>query len=223
MKTNEGRLVVFKVVGTETSCAEYMKAAAAQGPVRQSSAEWAGFYFQLNARHALGTIGYRFDCGYKRARLLEVVLGTIELAMAHDPDKMMAKNLPGDVKAAWAKEALGLDAGRPLMEQLGEKRQCLLCLETDSEMELVMPLSLVLDEGPVEPQVQAVHVGDALVERCIVSERLVCEFAPNTFGVVAKMRWAGSDEWALYDEKAFGVNSIPGWATAIAMGPTPES
>jgi hypothetical protein len=194
MKTeDEGRLVVFKVVGTETSCAEYMKSAAAQGPRRQSSAEWAGFYFQLNARHALGTIGYRFDCGSTRARLLEVVLGPMEIARVHDPDKIMARSdLSGDAKAAWTKEALELDAGRPLMEQLGEKRQCLLCWETESEMELVAPLSLV--------------------ERIIVSERLVCEFAPNAFGVVAKMRWAGSDNWTLYDEKAFGLNTVPDWA-----------
>ncbi len=192
MKAEEDLVVVFKVVGTEASCLEYMRAAA-QLPRRAQSDDWAGCYFQLNPRHALGTLGYRWDCGYKRGRLLEITLSKCAAIKLADPEKVMASSeLSGEAKASWVKAVLGLDVSRPLMEQLCEKGQCLLCLETENEMELVMPLPLL--------------------ERSVVRERLVCEFAPNEFGVAAKMLWEGSNKWVAHDEKAFGDNAIPDWA-----------
>ena len=187
-----GPIVVFKVVGSESTCGEYMRAAALK-PARVQTRDWAAFYFQLNQRHALGTLGYRYDAGYKRARLLEVTLGVCCVVKMTDPNKVMASGaLSGDAKARLLKAALELDSELPLMEQLGTKGQSLLCLETEDEVELVMPLSLL--------------------ERSVVSERLVCEIAPNEFGVAAKMQWAESAEWVPFDEKAFGDNQTPPWA-----------
>jgi hypothetical protein len=73
--------VVYKVVGDGNSVEEYDAACrrrrAATAPTPQAtamSAEWHGLYTQTTVAHAAGTAGYRWDQGYREARVLELVL-----------------------------------------------------------------------------------------------------------------------------------------------------
>ncbi len=188
-----GPVVVYKVVGSEETCLEYQAGASCAARAKHMPSDWTAFYFQLNKRHALGTLGYRFDAGYKVARLLEVELRDGRQAVLFNDPAMASGEVTGHEKARLIKAQLGMRAeGNLLMEELGKRQQCLLCLETADEMELVMPLSL-LATG-------------------IASERLVCEFMSNEFGVATRMRWADSAAWIGYDDKVFGANAIPEWA-----------
>jgi hypothetical protein len=132
-------LTVLKLVGHQTSLEEYV---AAHPPRTES--DWASIYFQLSVANAMGTYAYRIDQGYDTANLLELQLAfpaDVRVLLIGD-EWFAAPEHDGATKAMAIKRLLTLDAERPLMEQLAERRLLLLCRESADEWELVVPLSL---------------------------------------------------------------------------------
>jgi hypothetical protein len=198
---------LYKIVGHEDGVAQYLERWSSR-----ANSDWSGAYFQLNMRHCLGTLGYRWDQGYLLAKMYRVTLGGSIRVVA---DEFMADpNTSGDEKARRVKRVLGLREVEPLMAQLDGG--LLLCRETDEEWEMVC----------------AVDAVPGLVR----SEALVCEFRRSSGSPAARVMCrfpvdgtssAGSlgdgdgsrPEWQRFDESSrelldqrFGPNELPGWA-----------
>lgn len=169
-------IFLYKLIGDEDGLVRYFD----HSPPAPSSEEdkkekknendWSGgAYFQLNPRHCLGTLGYRWDKGYMKAQILRIKLeGTATTKIRVVPDEFTADpNLPGEEKARRIKWMLNLNESEPLVAQLlgrgGSKKEeaaeyflLLLLRETDDEWEMVSPLQAV--------------------PRLLQEESLVCEF-----------------------------------------------
>lgn len=175
---------LFKVVGTESSVMEYTK----KNPPADPKSDWAGMYFQLNAAHALGTIGYRWE-KYTTAKLLRVLLRPRVIAVVSE-SFMWNASIAGSEKALMVKHLLGLDSCTPLMTSLESQGAGMLCLETEHEWEIVIPHALLKD--------------------AILLEETICTFAPNEFKATSKMSRV-EGQWSRFDESSFGPNEPPSW------------
>jgi hypothetical protein len=180
---------MFKVVGDEEDVLGYAK----KHPPAISASDWSGLYMQLNARHACGTIPYRWDQGYREARLLEVELHRHPVYRVSDA-LMCDPTVSGADKAKWVKRVLQLDANQPL---IGQINGYFLCFESESEMELIVPHHLVTRVN-------------------IAKESLVCKFRRDaSIGVTTEINYVnrGWERYSLGLERdLFGENVIPSWA-----------
>lgn len=167
-------LEAFKVVGDEASIEEYISL----HPPRVQG-EWSALYLQFDEAHALGTVSYRWDQGYKLARLLRASLRTVQVVLVDAP-WMPDGRIPGDEKAAVLKEALGLPQEELLTRSLGQKQKILACRETDEQWELVVPLNLF-----------------SHLER---TEVLALELRPNQYGCTSHCRSADYEDWRRFDD-----------------------
>jgi hypothetical protein len=204
---------LYKLIGDEASVAEYFErrkgiaggSAAAAASAASSASDWRGAYFQINARHCLGTLGYRFDQDYTKAQLVKVTCGPPAVPIWVIRDEFMADPaLGGSEKATRVKRMLNLSASEPLVEQLDDA--FLLCRENDEEWEMVCKLDNV--------------------SRFVQQESVVCEFQwdASVFGrVLCRFPSDGdSATWQRFDESCeefvehrFGRNEVPGWAQYV--------
>lgn len=108
--------------------------------------DWSGLYTQFGRAHVLGTIPYRWEAGHFEALLIRATFDELDAAVFtgavfHDG------SVPGETKAALAKELLGInsniDIDTPLIESLGRKGQVALVCECANEWELVIPHGLL--------------------------------------------------------------------------------
>mmetsp|Transcript_62329 Transcript_62329/g.193170 ORF Transcript_62329/g.193170 Transcript_62329/m.193170 type:complete len:214 (+) Transcript_62329:132-773(+) len=184
---------VFKCLGNEETLEEY---SAAHPP--RVSGDWSAVYTQLNAPHALGTVGYRWDTGYGLARLVRARIPRVRAAVVDAP-WMPDGAVAGGAKAAALRVALGLpEDGRPLMDGLGERGQVLVCRETPDQWELVVPTSMVTSLD--------------------LQQRAVCELRPNRYGMTGEWRRREEGEgeswgpWRRFDElEALREVEPPAW------------
>lgn len=107
---------------------------------------------------------------------------------------MSLESIDGAEKAVKLKELLGLDATKPLMDQLGDQSKILLCLETTAEWELVIPHSM-LDQARFD------------AEQCVEF------YKPNQFGCLAMARANEQQQWKRLDDNDVAQmnNEIPNW------------
>ena len=197
-------LELYKMIGDESSVVEYFE--RRKRPSGDASVvDWTGAYFQLNTRHCLGTLGYRFDQGYTLAQLVKVTCGPPAVPIRVVRDEFMADpSLAGSEKALRVKRILHLPESEPLVEQLDGS--FLLCRENGEEWEMVCNLDNV--------------------SQFVRQETVVCEFKWNA----ATGRWVlcrfpgdgDSSTWQRFDdsctefvEQHFGQNEVPGWAQSI--------
>jgi hypothetical protein len=187
--------VVYKVVGDENSVEEYDAACrrrrAATAPTPQAaamSAEWHGLYTQTTVAHAAGTAGYRWDQGYREARVLELVLAPPpRLQLLRVMGAMMTDGaVAGDVKAGAVKAALGLDEAEPLMQQLGARAaQVLAALPRHADATATTPpaaVGLIVAESVDGDQWEIVLPwAVASLGRVILSQRVI--------DVIDRPRW----------------------------------
>lgn len=203
----------FKVVGNKPSLLDYV----ANSPPTRAPTDWSGCYLQLNIAHAVETVPYRWDQGYKEVVLLEVCISSpIDAIVISDPC-MGRPDLSGEEKARfvkvgspfWAWDSLlfvGFDfhscqshplpkgvCGIPEGELLMSSLKCpLICLETPEEWEMV--------------------VNPGILPEMIVSERVLYRFKPNAFNVTGSYRKEGSgDEWLPFpsNQQLHGVVNVP--------------
>eukprot|EP00929_Paragymnodinium_shiwhaense_P039923 TRINITY_DN20898_c0_g1_i8.p1 TRINITY_DN20898_c0_g1~~TRINITY_DN20898_c0_g1_i8.p1 ORF type:complete len:232 (+),score=59.11 TRINITY_DN20898_c0_g1_i8:46-696(+) len=167
-------LQAFKVVGDQTSVLDYD---AAHPP--RVVGDWSAIYLQFDVPHSLGTVGYRWDMGYKTANLLRVNFREVNVVLL-DAVWFADGDVPGGEKARLVKQALAIGEEELLTEALGRRSQVLVCRETASQWELVLPrgvLPLVLQ-----------------------SEEIAHELRPNEFGMTSHWRRTPADAWTKYDE-----------------------
>lgn len=128
---------MFKAVGKEPSLVQYARSCGSSR--NKSESDWSAMYVQLNPQHAAETLGYRWDSGLTEAVLLGVKIKAEAVLIA---DEFMASsNEAGEDKAKRVKSMLGIEGN--LMEELGKRRQCLLCLESPGEWELIIPHAIL--------------------------------------------------------------------------------
>lgn len=159
-------LPCFKVTGDDQTVDEFAVAcnAAADAPVRS---DWSGLYVQFGRAHAVGTIGYRWDQGYRVATMVALTLRVPRVAVVREA-VMSHGGIGGAAKAAAVRAALGLRGSGLLMDDVGREGLALACWETEGELELC--------------------IADALVEQAVEGSRVVEQFRPNRFGVTAERR-----------------------------------
>jgi hypothetical protein len=125
----------FKAIGDVVGVAGYMTRFGSR-----NSSDWSGLYLQLNVQHSVETCGYRWE-NFKESLLCCVDVQCEALFVTSE--FMGLTDVSGEEKAAFLKKALGFSAEYLLMEELGRRNLCLLCLESANEWELVVPITLV--------------------------------------------------------------------------------
>lgn len=94
---------------------------------------------QLNLQHAVETTGYRWN-RFQECLLCEL---DIECDAILITDSMMGRfDVSGAEKAAFLKGLLQISEGF-LLEELGKRNLCMLCLESPNEFELIVPHALI--------------------------------------------------------------------------------
>ncbi len=164
------RGTVFKVIGNVEGVAAYVRSSSSSRT--GGSSDWSALYAQFNAQNALETAGYRFEV-FKEVLLIEV---EIECSAVIERDEIMSKmDVSGLQKATFLKEKLDIPNGELLMEALGKRGLCLICLESQNEYELVIPHLLM----------------DAVLKK----ETTIYRFRPNEFGSTGFYKREGEDQW----------------------------
>ena len=112
---------------------------------------------------------------------------------------LAAESISGEEKALAIKKLLDFDTDRPLTEQLGSAQLLLICRETSDEFELVVPHALF------ETPAVVVESSEALLR-----------FAPNEFGVAARITDGVDGAWRRFDDSTIGEwpNQPPSWLLA---------
>ena len=106
--------------------------------------DWSGIYTQFQQEHVLGTVPYRWESeqGYTEAVLVEVTFVSLDVLLFRGPLLHDGK-VSGRDKAVSVKQHLGLNEGRPLLQQVGEDGQVALIEESEGEWELIIPHELL--------------------------------------------------------------------------------
>lgn len=176
----------YKAVGAVPSLIEYAKASTSSSP----ASDWHAMYLQLNAQHAIDTVGYRWEQGHAESIVLALNVRCEALLVASP--LMASSSVSGAEKARLLKLELGIDPARPLMAALGERNQCLVCLESDGEFELIIPHSMLAD--------------------CVGAQRALYRFRPNAFLATATYRREDAAEWTpLPASGRLEPNEPPAW------------
>lgn len=191
------RCVVYKLVGTQTTIAEY-NAAHSQHPPGSFSASglsseaktssavnhWSALYTQVTADHAEGTAGYRWDQGYPYANLLELKLQPDILLGVCSGPIWSDGSVPSTKKAELA---LRLMSQVPLPASITVKEPEPSAVEPGKTVELMgylgsfpSPVCLLVPETPAELEIIIPH---SMVRVAVVGEKVVRR--------IERPRWAG--------------------------------
>jgi len=174
-------LEAYKVVGDQLSLRDYTVA----HPPRVVG-DWSSVYLQFDEPHSLGTVGYRWEMGYAKANLLRVALADV-CAIIVDAPWMSSSDVSGNEKARCLKNALGVSEEELLMDAVGRASKVLVCRETESQWELVVPPSVL--------------------RACLQKEELALELKPNQYGMTGHARVADGD-WTKFNE-AVALKEVP--------------
>ena len=156
----------FKAVGDEPSIAAYNAKVA---PTH--AADWGFLYLQPAAAHARGAIDYRWDQGYTCAAI-RVSTGLraggelpLQRVLHVDAAWMGAADVPGQVKAAAVRAALGVDDETPLSEVCTRRGLALLVTEVASGADA--------DELDAPPELAGCGAVELLLPHALVAGTLV--------------------------------------------------
>ena len=128
---------LYKCVGHQHRLEDYMS----DHPPRVSG-DWSALYTQLNCPHSLGTVGYRWDAGYETANVLHVSIAAPIQCIIADAPFFVDGSKSGEEKATLLRDALELPGDVPLMNAIGEQGKVLVCRETETQWEMVLPHTL---------------------------------------------------------------------------------
>ena len=186
-------VTVYKCVGDEDSLEEYISKPGG----RRVPGEWSATYTQFNIPHSLGTVGYRWDAGYSSANVIRVVVSTPIKCIIADAPFFVDGSVGGDEKANALRLALGLEEGVPLMQAIGNQGKVLICRETETQWELIIPHNLP--------------------EPLICDQQVVMQLKPNMYGATGQAR--------IYDEekKAFSAFRRCDDTEALREEPEPKA